>query len=263
MVTMAVDTPAELADRLRRAGCVAAEEEAAEIWLAAGADRAAAEGMAARRMTGEPLAWVVGSIDFGGVRVSVAPGVYVPRWQTLALAAAAARRLPAGGTALDLCTGCGAIPAYLRAQSLGGRFVGADLDPTAVECARSNGVEVTHCSLDSDVPPDLERQVDVLTAVVPYVPRPALPLLAADVLRWEPLLALDGGDDGTDLLVQVVDLAPRWLRPGGWVLLEMGVDQVSALTTRLQGLGFTSIGVVVDGDGDPCGLEAQWPDANL
>ena len=254
---------AELTVRLRAAGCVAAEEEAAEIWSAAGADEEAAAAMVARRETGEPLAWIIGRIDFGGVQISVAPGVYVPRWQTAALAAAALRRLPAGGTCLDLCTGSGAVPAYLRAKGASGRLLGTDVDPTAVACARSNGVEAIRCSLDTDVPSELEHRFDVLTAVVPYVPRSALPLLAPDVRLWEPPVALDGGPDGTQVLRQVAGLAPRWLRPGGWLLLEMGADQIGTLTDMAEGLGFDAVSVLADGDGDPCGFEARWASTSL
>ena len=94
------------------------------------------------------------------------------------------------------------------------RVVATELDPTAARCARRNHVEVFEGSLDEPLPAVLERTVDVMTAVVPYVPTDALRLLPRDVQAFEPRLALDGGTDGTDLLAEVVRRAPRWLRQG-------------------------------------------------
>ena len=101
--------PEDVAARLERAGFVAAEEEAAEL-LAAGGDL---DALVARRLTGEPLAWITGTAPFCGLWIRVDPGVYVPRWQTEALARRAVERLPADGVAIDLCTGSGAIATVL------------------------------------------------------------------------------------------------------------------------------------------------------
>src|SRR6476469_9502715 len=91
--TMRVD----LAERLADAGFVAAEEEAAELLARAGDDRALLDALVARRLTGEPLAWITGSVEFCGLSIRVDPGVYVPRWQSEQLAWRAAERLPGGG----------------------------------------------------------------------------------------------------------------------------------------------------------------------
>ena len=108
-----------------RAGFVAAEEEAAEL-LAAPGDL---EAMVARRLTGEPLAWITGTAPFCGLWIRVDPGVYVPRWQTEALAWRAVERLPTDGVAIDLCTGSGAIAKVLMTHRPGARVVASDVDP--------------------------------------------------------------------------------------------------------------------------------------
>ncbi|MDX6410111.1 MAG: release factor glutamine methyltransferase, partial [Gaiellaceae bacterium] len=137
--------------RLAAAGCVAAEEEAAELLAAAG-DPAELDAMVTRRTRGEPLAWVVGAVDFCGIRVKVAAGVYVPRWQTEPLARRAAALLPADGTAVDLCTGAGAIACVLQASARGATVVATDVDPAAVACARENGVDALLGDLDGPLP---------------------------------------------------------------------------------------------------------------
>ena len=104
---------AETTSTLRAAGCVAAEEEATELMGAAAGSSVRLRELVARRCTGEPLAWLVGSVSFCGVTVLVHPEVYVPRWQTEPLAIEAAARLPEDGIAVDLCTGSGAIAAVL------------------------------------------------------------------------------------------------------------------------------------------------------
>jgi release factor glutamine methyltransferase len=236
---------------LTEAGCIAASEEADELLRAAAGDRDVLDDLVSRRTKGEPIAWLTGSVTFCGLTVSVAPGVYVPRWQTEPLARRAAALLPSEGVAVDLCTGSGAIAAVLAAAVRSARVVATDLDATSSRCARSNGVEVFEGFLDDPLPPELEGRVDVLTAVAPYVPTDAIRLLPRDVQAFEPRLALDGGTDGTDLLVEVVRRSPRWLRPGGWLLLELGGDQAEPIGRLLYEVGFEGIDVMTDEDGDP------------
>src|SRR6478609_11788750 len=109
--------PVDLTERLAAAGFVAAEEEAAELRVRAGEDRELLDALVARRLTGEPLAWITGSVEFCGLQIRVDPGVYVPRWQTEQLARRAAERLPDTGLAIDLCTGAGAIARVLTTAS--------------------------------------------------------------------------------------------------------------------------------------------------
>lgn len=245
-----------LAARLAAAGFVAAAEEAEELLAHAGGDEALLEALVARRLTGEPLAWIVGHVTFCGIEVGVAPGVYVPRWPTEALAERAAARLPADGVAVDLCTGCGAVAAVLAERRPGARVVGADLDARSVACARANGVEAHEGDLFAALPAGLAGRVDVVTAVVPYVPTPDLPLLARDTLTFESPLAYDGGADGLTILRSVVEGAPAFLRAGGALVLELGGDQADALAGDLARHGFGKVTVLRDEDGDVRGVEA-------
>jgi release factor glutamine methyltransferase len=229
---------AELTARLMRAGFVAAEEEAAEL-LAAPGDL---EAMVARRLTGEPLAWITGTAPFCGLWIRVDPGVYVPRWQTEALAWRAVQRLPADGVAIDLCTGSGAIAKVLMTHRPGARVVASDVDPAAVACARSNGVEAYLGDLFEPLP---DVVADVIVGVVPYVPTPDLPLLQRDTFTFETPLAYDGGTDGLDIVRRVVAEAPRYLR--GSLLLEIGGGQAATLGGE----------EILDEEGDVRGIELR------
>jgi release factor glutamine methyltransferase len=237
---------------------VAAGEEADELIAAAAGDPGVLDALVSRRAGGEPLAWLTGAVTFCGVELSVAPGVYVPRWQTEPLARRAAALLPAAGVAVDLCTGTGAIAAVLGVAVPTARVVATELDSAAVRCARRNNIDVLEGFLDEPLPPTLEHRVDVLTAVVPYVPTGSLRLLPRDVQAFEPRLALDGGAQGTDYLAEVVRRSPRWLRPGSWLLLELGGDQAESIGELLGASGFGEVDLMADEDGDPRAICARF-----
>jgi release factor glutamine methyltransferase len=164
--------------------------------------------------------------------------------------------LPSRGAAIDLCTGSGAIAATLLASRPKARVVATDLDERAVICALSNGVAAYHGDLFEPLPRDLEGVVDVVIAVVPYVPTSAMALLARDTFEFESALSYDGGADGTAMLQRVVSESPRFLRPGGALLLELGGDQGEILADDINRYGFGDVIVLRDDDGDVRGVAA-------
>ncbi len=238
---------------LEAAGCVAAAEEAEEL-IRAAPDAFGLERMLDRRLTGEPLAWITGEAVFCGLRVVVDPGVYVPRWQSEPLARMAAELLPSDGIGVDLCTGAGAIARVMQAARPGARVLATELDAAAARCARANGVEVVEGDLDVPLPADVAGRVDVMVGVLPYVPTGALRLLPRDVQEFEPPGALDGGPDGTELVARAVRGSGRWVRSGGWLLLEIGGDQVAGVEHVFAESGYGHIHVLEDEDGDPRGI---------
>jgi len=243
---------------LAAAGCVAADEEADELIAAADGDQRRLSKMAARRVAGEPLAWVTGGLTFCGQQVLVAPGVYVPRWQSEPLAYRAIELLPADGLAVDLACGSGAIAKVMAAARPSARVLATDIDALACECARSNGAHVFQGHLATPLPNDIRGRVDVVVAVVPYVPTGQIVFLPRDVREYEPTLALDGGPDGARLLAETVEAAAELLRPGGSVLLELGGDQDRLLGDMLVANGFSHLRRLIDDDGDLRGIEAVW-----
>jgi release factor glutamine methyltransferase len=248
---------AALVARLEAGGFVAADEEADELLACAAGDGERLEALLARRFTGEPLAWITGSVTFCDVEVQVDRGVYVPRWQSEQLALRAAERLPeTGGVAVDLCTGTGAIAAVLRAHRPQAHVMATEVDARAVACARANAIEVFEGDLLDPLPRTLEGQVDVIVGVVPYVPTLELGLLQRDTFTFETALSYDGGDDGTTHLCRAIAGAPRFLRPGAALLLELGAGQPERLQGDLTRHGFTDVAVLVAEEGDIRGVEA-------
>ena len=228
------DPPPDVVARLRAAGCVFAEDEA-RLLIAAARDSAHLDVLVARRAEGLPLEQVVGWADFCGLRIAVDPGVFVPRRRTEFLvgqAVALGRQLGKARTVVvDLCCGSGALGAAVAAALAGVELHAVDVDPAAVACARRNvaafGGRVHQGDLDEPLPADLRRHVDLLLANVPYVPTGEVGLLPAEARLYEPRAALDGGVDGLDVLRRVAAAAPRWLAPGGHLLLETSDRQAA------------------------------------
>ncbi len=247
---------------LAEGGCVAPRAEADALFRASSEGVGPIEELIARRLRGEPLAWVTGSVCFCGVRVRVDPGVFVPRPHTQALARRAASLLPEVGIAVDLCTGSGAVAAAIGSVRPRAAVVATDLDPVSVACARRNGVRALVGDLAEPLSPSLRGRIDVMTAVVPYVPTEELHLLPRDVQANEPRRALDGGRRGTTVLLRAAEAAARWLRPGGSVLLELGGDQASEVATTLVAVGLSEIRVPRDDDEQDRAIEARLPRRN-
>jgi release factor glutamine methyltransferase len=224
----------------------------------AGGDAATLEEALGRRLAGEPLAWLTGHAHFDGLDLLIRPGVYVPRWQSIELARRAAARLPERGTAVDLCTGSGALAHSLVRARPHASVVATDMDPRSIDCARANGVDAWLGDLFDPLPRALRGRTDVVVAVTPYVPTDSLRLLPRDTLTHEDAGHYDGGPDGTHVLERVVTGAPVFLRPGGSLLLEIGGDQAALLRPLLDGLGYSQVDIWSDDDGDVRGIEARW-----
>lgn len=248
---------ARLLRALAEGGFIAPDAEADALLAASSLGAGPIEELVARRLRGEPLAWITGSVLFCGLPVRIEPGVFVPRPHTEALARRAVELLPPGGSAVDLCTGSGSVAVVLRSARPGATVIATDVDPVAVACARRNGVDARLGDLDQPLPASLRGHVDVVTAVVPYVPSEELHLLPRDVLAHEPRRALDGGPAGMRLLVRAAEAAARWLRPEGSALLELGGDQARAMTAALAALGLSEIRVHRDDDGRDRAIEAR------
>jgi release factor glutamine methyltransferase len=213
-----------VAARLRAAGCVFAEDEA---HLLIGTARTADElsAMVERRAAGLPLEQVLGWAEFGGLRIAVDPGVFVPRRRTEFLVQQAVV-LARPGSIVDLCCGAGAIGAALAAAVDQAEVHAVDIDPAAAACARRNVPGyVYQGDLYQPLPARLRGRVGILAANVPYVPTGEIGFLPPEARAHEPLAALDGGPDGLDVLRRVAAGAPGWLAPGGHLLIETSERQ--------------------------------------
>lgn len=248
--------------RLRVAGCVFAEDEATLI-VDEAVDAAQTEDFVSRRVAGEPLEYILGWAEFRGLRVTVAPGVFVPRQRTSVLVREALRVAQTAPVVLDLCCGAGAIGAAVLAERPDAAVYAADIDPAAAECARRTLADVAlslgaraededvarHARVEPKVytgdlyrplPEQLAGSIDVIVANAPYVPTDEIRLMPPEAREHEANAALDGGDDGLALQRRVVSEAREWLAPRGHVLIETSRRQASATAGILEASGFAA-----------------------
>ncbi len=241
---MTAPTLDDLVARLRAAGCVYAEDEAALLLEAAADDPAALEPLVARRVAGEPLEHLLGWASFGGVRVRVGHGVFVPRPRSELLVEQALARLPARSPlVIDLCCGSGALGLAVATRRPDVELHAADVDPVAVGYARLNLRAVGGAAYVGDLwaalPTRLRGLVDVVVANVPYVPTDEVATMPAEAREHEPRAALDGGGDGLDVLRRLGLEAPAWLAPGGSLLVETSRAQADVAAEIMAGVGLT------------------------
>lgn len=226
-----------LVARLRAAGCVFAEEEAALLREASGGSAERLETLAARRVDGEPLETIVGWAEFAGLRVACASGVFVPRRRTELMVRLAADRLGSGAAVLDLGCGTGAVAAAVASRIAGLEVWAVDVDPAAVECARCNlpAERVLLGDLYEPLPADI--RFDVILANAPYVPTNEIALMPPEARDHEHRVALDGGPDGLDVQRRTIAEARRRLAPGGAILVESGRRQADATASLMRAAG--------------------------
>ena len=149
-------------------------------------------------------------------------------------------------TVIDLCTGSGAVAVSVAYEAPGAVVYATDLNPLAVETAARNAdaagvgdrIHVLEGDLFTPLPGDLRGRVDLVLANPPYIPSADLPALPAEVLGFEPHLALDGGADGLDTARRIVRDALAWLRSGGTLAMELDETRVAGMVRELQSQGF-------------------------
>ena len=240
---------------LRAAGIEAAELEA-RLLLAAAAEKTTAEFLRdlplypgaefevrgaeflRRRLRGEPAAYIAGIWEFHGLELEVTPNVLIPRSDTEVITDEGIRFLRdrPGGRFLDLCTGTGCIGLALLDAVPDCRGVLADADRRALMVCRRNalrtGLGQRAVILEADALQPPSRRLgtfDLLISNPPYIPTREIPGLDASVRDYEPVFALDGGEDGLDFYRSIFASWPQLLKPGGCLLLECGETQAPAL----------------------------------
>lgn len=221
-----------LVARLRAAGCVFAEEEAAALrrWAA---DVRQLEVWVARREAGEPLEHIVGHVEFAGLDLAVGRGVFVPRQRSLLLAETAVDLLAGRRTPRFVEGFCGVAPiaTVVARRRPDARVLAIDADPAAVALAEINlHPHPVYCGTGlAGLPPALRGRVDVVAAVPPYVPESEVLTMPHEARDHEPREALiGGGRDGLNQVMSQLREAADWLTVGGAVAVEMNVRQVSA-----------------------------------
>jgi release factor glutamine methyltransferase len=228
--------------RLRAAGCVFAEDEAA-LLVGTGATGEQLERLVSRRVAGEPLELVLGWAAFDGLRVRVAPGVFVPRRRSELLVRIAVDVIGSGApVVVDLCCGTGALGAAVARRAPAAQVHAADLDPDAVACARANlPPERVHAGdLFDALPAGLRGHVDLLLVNAPYVPTGAIALMPPEARDHEHRIALDGGEDGLALHRRIASEVASWLSSSGAVVIETSERQAPQTAALFAAAGLAT-----------------------
>jgi len=204
-----------------------------------------------RRATGEPVAYLVGWIEFRDFKLGIKPGMFVPRLTSEFLASQAIRRLHGrcSPVHVDLATGIGPIPLSTARAVTQARVWGLDISAKALAQARVNALSLglknatfRKSDMFAKLPRSLQGGVDVVTIHPPYVPRKVVADLPIEVKKFEPGHTLtDGSVDGLGLVRRVVSEGRDWLRPGGWLLIEITPDEFRNIRRLLSDAGYTGI----------------------
>lgn len=186
-----------------------------------------------RRLRGEPLAYITGWRDFWTFELAVTPDVLVPRPETEQLVSLSLEHVDEvePSIVVDVGTGSGAIALAIGSERRSAHVIGIDTSEACIEVARANAVrlDIDNVELrEGYLLETLDIQADVIVSNPPYVANDD-PALLSDGVRFEPPLALYGGDDGLDIIRELVTTAPQHLAPQGWLLLEHGMEQGEAV----------------------------------
>jgi release factor glutamine methyltransferase len=215
------------------------------------------EAMVERRVTGEPISFITGFAEFRGLELIAEPGSFVPRHSSEFLAEQAIRRLRRRKRPVhvDLATGVGTIALAVANEVPKATVYGADLSEDAVKLARKNakglGLKATFRAGDmfDGLPKKIAGTVDVITLHPPYVPRGEVKDLPDEVRKWEPKHTLtDSSVDGLGLVVRAAEESERWLRPGGWLLIEVSPDRTKEVRRVMRAAGLREIASTKGGE---------------
>ncbi len=211
------------------------------------------------RLKGKPTQYITGRQEFYGRDFRVTRDVLIPRPETEHLIEASLARIRSGDRVLDAGTGSGAIAVTLALET-SAHIIGSDISPRAlcVAAANARSLSAVVIFLASDLTACLrDASLDALVSNPPYVPRTDRPGLQREVRDWEPEIALFGGPTGLEIYERLIVDARRVLRPGGWLLLELGSNSLQPVQ-RMLGAGWSEIEVRPDLAGLPRVLAARW-----
>ena len=221
--------------------------------------------LTSRRVAGEPLQYLTGITGFRRLELAVGPGVLVPRPETEMLVEYALRRLPADGTVVDVGTGSGAIALAIADERPDAHVIGTDVSSDAIEWAARNKerlgspAEFLAGDLFDPLQDSLRGQIDLVVSNPPYIADRERNVLPTDVVDHEPHVALFAGADGLSVIERLAVQAFDWLRPGGWLLIEISPHLQTAVPEVLERHEYEHVAVHPDLAERPRVVEGRRP----
>ena len=219
--------------------------------------------MVKRRLQGEPVAYIIGEKEFWSLRFKVTPACLIPRPETELLVEEVLRLSSSNGSLkiLDIGTGCGAIAVALAKELPSARIWASERSREALKVAQENvllhQVEDRVFLVEADLFPE-ESGFSFIVSNPPYIPTHDIFNLPPEVRDYEPLEALDGGPDGLSVIMRIVEGAGRYLKEGGWLLLEVGYGQAEKVEELFKKAGFKEVSSVRDYSGIKRIVEGRW-----
>jgi release factor glutamine methyltransferase len=216
-----------------------------------------------RRSRSEPLQYILGYVEFYGLKIKVGQGVLIPRPETELLIEEAIKtvnsyklKVKSKGkdsslNILDLCTGSGCLALALAKESPDAQVYGTDTSEIAIryanENARINGIEnVTFIKGNLFEPIKELLTFDLIVSNPPYIRRDDIKTLQPEIRDWEPIDALDGGEDGLDYYRTIIPEAEKFLKKRGFLILELGFNQAERVRKMAEDAGFRDISLMKD-----------------
>ena len=212
------------------------------------------EGYLSEREQGRPTQYILGEWEFMGLPFHVGEGVLIPRGDTEVLVETILEKQQSEPikSILDIGTGSGCIPVSLGHYGKFEKIMAVDISPKALGYATKNAAE-NRVSIDfyesdlfTNIPSEWKGRLDAIVSNPPYIPKKDIAELMTEVKDFEPMNALDGGEDGLDFYRAIVEQAKEWLVDGGWLFFEIGYDQGEDLRKLLQEFGYTAIEIIQD-----------------
>lgn len=202
------------------------------------------------RLTHMPVQYITGYQNFMGLEFMVSKDVLIPRMDTEILVEEVLRLGLSNVRVLDICTGSGCILLSILKYVYGSSGVGVDISDGALGVAEANsealGIDATFIKSDmfENIPKD--ERFDIVVSNPPYIRSDVIGTLMSEVKDYEPLLALDGSEDGLKFYRIIADRAPEYLNNGGMLFLEIGYDQGAEVSALLTAAGFMDVEVIKD-----------------
>ena len=200
----------------------------------------------------EPIQYILGYSDFCGLRFKVTPATLIPRPETSELVEWIASEANGNESILDIGTGSGCIPISLGHYGKFENIMAVDISQKALGYATENAVknnikiDFYESDLFTNLPAEWKGNLDAIVSNPPYIPKKDIEELMTEVKDFEPMNALDGGEDGLDFYRAIVEQGREWLKDGGWLFFEIGYDQGEDLRNLLQESGYTEVEIRQD-----------------